>query len=697
MTEQAHPHPPVAPKRPKTLSSHGHERTDDWFWLREKDNPEVIALLEAENSFTASQMADTQAAQQHLFDEIVGRIQETDLSVPVRKGSWWYYHRTEEGKQYAIHCRTADTGSLPGPDAPDSVLLDENVEAGDADFFSLGAFDVSPDARLLAYSVDTDGDEIFTMHIRDLVTGANLTDTIEHTSYGTAWAKDGSVLFYVRPDATQRPYQVWRHRIGSESSTDELVYQEDDERFFVGVGNSKTDDYISIVAGSSLTSEVHFLRSDNPLGDFAVVEPRRQGIEYHVAHHRSASGDQLFVMTNEDAPNFKLMVTTVDAPGRDEWTEIVAHRDDVKLDDIEVFAMYLVLAERAEATARLAVLDLATGQRTVLEQPETVYSAHTGSNPEFDSTTLRYSYTSLVTPNSVYEIDLVTQERTLLKQQPVLGSFNSADYTSERLWAEASDGTKIPISLVYRRDRPTGPGPALLYGYGSYEISMDPSFSSLRLSLLDRGFMFAIAHIRGGGDMGRLWYEHGKFFEKKNTFTDFIACAEHLIEQRYTDTRHLLIRGGSAGGLLMGAVANMRPDLFAGIIAEVPFVDALSTMLDASLPLTVHEYEEWGNPEAEKAVYEYMLSYSPYDNVTAQNYPTMLITGGLNDPRVSYWEPEKWAQKLRDMKTDGNEILVKMEMGAGHMGPSGRYDTWRDEAFIYSFMFRALDITPRFL
>jgi len=683
-----HTKPPEAPKRPTVLSQHGDDRRDDWYWLRDKDSPEVIAHLEAENTYTAEQMRDTQGDQQHLFDEIVARIQETDLSVPVRKGQWWYYHRTEEGKQYGIHCRRPD-----GADT-EAVLLDENVEAASADFFSLGAFDISPDANLLAYSTDTTGSEVFDMRVRDLRTGTDLADVIERTHYGTAWAKDGSVLFYTRPDKTMRPFQVWRHRIGTPTGDDEMIFQEDDERFFVGIGNSKTDDYIAIDVGSSLTSELHILRADNPLGSFTVFEPRRQGVEYHVSHHRSRAGDRFFVVTNEDAPNFKLMVTQASDIGRANWQEVVAHREDTKLDGVDVFEDFVVLAERAEATARLSVMHLETGTQEVLEQPEEVYTAHASGNAEFHSSVLRYDYTSLVTPRTVYDVDMNTGERTMLKQQPVLGGYDSDNYVSQRRWATAGDGTRVPISLVHRKDRPAGPGPTLLYGYGSYEISMDPAFSSLRLSLLDRGFVFAIAHVRGGGDMGRLWYEHGKFFEKKNTFSDFVACAENLVSARVTDPTKLVARGGSAGGLLMGAVANERPDLFAAIVAEVPFVDVLTTMLDTSLPLTVHEFEEWGNP-AEPEVYDYMKSYAPYDNVSAQKYPKMLVTGGLNDPRVSYWEPAKWVQKLRDTKTGDNLVLLKTEMGAGHMGPSGRYDSWRDEAFVYAFALKALGVPVR--
>jgi oligopeptidase B len=689
--------PPVAPERPTELTTNGDTRVDPWYWLREKDNPEVISHLEAENAYTAHVMASTQGAQQYLYDEIVARIQETDLSVPVKKGDWWYYHRTEEGKQYGIHCRKADDNGKPVGEETSSkeiVLFDENREADGHDFFDMGAFDISPDGYLLAYSTDYEGNEIFTMRVRDLRTNEDLADRIENTSYGTAWSRDGSVLFYIRRDQALRPFQVWRHVIGTPTHDDTLMFQEDDERFHVGVGNSRTEDYVTIGASSTLTTEIHLLRSDDPLGDFTVVEPRREGIEYHLAHHRSENGDRFFVTTNENAPNFKLMVTSADALGAENWKPLIEHRPDVKLDGAECFSKHLVLSERADANTRIAIYDLTTEQYRVLEQPEPVYTAHTSGNAEFDTTKLRFGYSSLVTPGSVYQVDLETGERELLKQQPVLGTFNSDDYVSERVWATAADGTKVPVSLVYRKDRPEEPGPALLYGYGSYEISIDPTFSSLRLSLLDRGFVFAIAHIRGGGDLGRAWYENGKFLHKKNTFTDFVTCAEHLVEKGYTTPDQLVIRGGSAGGLLMGAVTNMRPDLFAAVVAEVPFVDVLTTMLDTSLPLTVGEFEEWGNPQ-EPEFYDYMKSYSPYDNVAPHDYPRMLVTAGLNDPRVSYWEPTKWVQRLRAENTSQRDILLKTEMGAGHSGPSGRYDTWRDEAFIYAFMLQTLGIRVR--
>lgn len=681
--------PPRAPKRPKQLELHGDVRIDDWHWLQEKDDPAVTKHLESENSYTKHVLSHTEEGQERLFQEFKSRIQETDLSVPTRKNDWWYYSRTEEGQQYAIHCRQPDAGGKPAGDEKEHVFFDTNAEAGE-EFFSMGTFDVSPDATKLAYSVDRDGDEVFDLKFRDLGTGADFVDVIERAHYGGAWSRDGSVYFYTRPNESQRPYQVWRHVLGTPVDSDEMLFQEDDERFFVGVGNTKTEDYIVIGTSSSLTSEIHLLDADNPLGSFAVVEARREEIEYHIEHHRGEGANTFYVMTNEDAPNFKLMRCDASNPSRANWTEVIGHRVDVKLDGVEAFADYLVLSERENANEQITVIEIDGWKTTVIEQEEEVYSAGASGNATFDTSALRFVYTSMVSPRSVFEYDMRTGERTLLKKQPVLGEYDSAEYETRREWATASDGTKIPLSIVYRKDRKAG-GPALLYGYGSYEISTDPTFSSLRLSMLDRGFMFVIAHVRGGGDMGRLWYEHGKFFETGNRFTDFITCAEHIVEAGYTKPENLVIRGGSAGGLLVGAVANMRPDLFKSVVADVPFVDVLTTMLDTTQLLTVHEYEEWGNPQ-EKDVYDYIKSYSPVDNVTKQDYPIMLVMAGLNDPRVGYWEAAKWVQKLRDANTADTQILLKTEMGAGHMGPSGRYNAWKDEAFIYAFIFDSVGV-----
>ena len=677
--------PPIAKRVPTVRERHGDVVTDDYAWLQAKDDPEVIAHLEAENAYTDAELAHTKELQTELFEEIRSRIQETDLSVPTRKGPWWWYGKTEEGKQYGISARkpVTDEGEVePRESAVEQILLDQNVEAADSEYFAVGAFDTSPDHNILAWSADRAGAEVYEMRFRDLRTGLDLPDVIEGTYYGTAWGADSRTFFYTRPDAAMRPHQVWRHVLGTPSTDDVLVKQEDDERFFLGVGVTKDERYLVMEMDSKVTSEVWILEASSPDGEFRVVQPREQEVEYGIEHH----GDRFFIVTNADgAENFKLMEAPDDAPGRARWTEVVPHRADVKLSGIDVFENHLVLFERAGGVRQIRVQNLVDHRDYVIDQPEAVSTASGGSNPEFHAHVLRYGYTSLVTPSSVFDFDMNTGERTLRKQQPVLGGYDPDDYVTSRLWADAEDGTRVPISIVHRNDRPKG-APVLLYGYGSYESSMDPAFSPLRLSLLDRGFAFAIAHIRGGGEMGRRWYLDGKYLAKKNTFTDFIAAAVHLVRTGWTQPRTLAIRGGSAGGLLMGAVVNMRPDLFGAVVAQVPFVDALNTILDPSLPLTVIEWEEWGNPVESKEYYDYMKSYAPYENVEAKDYPPMLVTAGLNDPRVSYWEPAKWVAKLRTTKTDSNRLLLKTEMGAGHGGPSGRYDAWKEEALVYAFL-----------
>jgi oligopeptidase B len=685
-----HDGPPIAKRVPTVRERHGDTVVDEYAWLRDKDDPDTIAYLEAENAWTKAQLAHTEPLQARLFEEIKGRIQETDLSVPMRRRGWWYFSRTEEGKQYGISCRTratdADSEHAPAASTPEELVLDQNVEAGDSEFFSLGALDVSPDGRLLAWSSDRAGAELYDLRFRDLESGEDLPDLVPDTYYGSAWALDNRTFFYVKPDDAMRPYQLWRHTLGTPAGDDVLVHEETDERFYLGVGTSKDDAFVILHLGSKVTDEVWFLDAADPYGDFTVVQPREQDLEYGIEHH---SG-RFFVVTNADgAEDFKLMTVPVATPGRAHWTEVVPHRPGVKLSGIDVFAEHLVLFERADGVRRIRVAHLdgagsLDGDEHVIEQPESV-STSSGGSAEFDTHVLRYGYTSMVTPSSVFDYDMNTRERVLLKQQPVLGGYDPDRYATERLWATAADGARIPISIVYRKDRAPG-GPGFLYGYGSYEASMDPSFSSIRLSLLDRGFVYGIAHIRGGGEMGRRWYLDGKFLEKRNTFTDFVACAEHLVAEGWTSSEQLAVRGGSAGGLLMGAVVNERPDLFGAVIAEVPFVDALNTILDPTLPLTVMEWEEWGNPVESAAFYAYMKSYAPYENVRATDYPPMLVTAGLNDPRVSYWEPAKWVARLRVTKTDKNPLLLKTEMGAGHMGPSGRYDAWRDEAMVLAFV-----------
>ncbi|MGK2948796.1 MAG: S9 family peptidase [Acidimicrobiales bacterium] len=694
--------PPAAARRPHPLTAHGDERTDDWYWLRSDDrsDPEVLAHLEAENAHVADALAHTEALQAALFAEMKARIKETDLSVPFRKDGRWFYSRTVEGQQYPILCRTAQQppSDLPvdDPVPGEEVLLDLNALAGDSDYFALGAYDLAPSQDLLLYSTDHDGSERHTMRIRDLRTGDDLADVIPETTYGTAWAGDHT-LFYVRMDAAMRPFQVWRHAVGDDPADDVLVFEERDERYFVGVSLSLTEAWVHITAESKVTTEELVIPASDPTTAPRLIQPRQQGVEYEVTHAPSPiDGDRFLVLTNADgAVNFKLMAAPVDDTGADRWVELVAHRPDVKIEGVTAFAGHLVRYERREGVRRIVVTPYGLGEEHELAMPEEVYATGPATNAEFATTTLRFTYTSLVTPSTALEEDLDTGERTVLKQTEVIGGHAPADYETGRLWATAPDGTQVPISYVNRRGATSGGGaPCLLYGYGSYEASMDPGFSTLRLSLLDRGFVFAIAHVRGGGEMGRPWYDDGKLLDKRNTFTDFVACAEHLVAEGITAPDRLVARGGSAGGLLMGAVANLRPDLFAAVVAEVPFVDCLTTILDDTLPLTVTEWEEWGNPVADPDVYAYMKGYSPYDNVGPLAYPTILATGGLNDPRVSYWEPAKWVQRLRLESTSGNPVYLKTEMGAGHQGPSGRYDAWKDEAFVFAFVLDALGLVP---
>jgi oligopeptidase B len=680
---------PVAPPRPVELTRHGDVRVDPYYWLRDREDPEVIAYLEAENVYTEQTLAPSASLRDEIFDEIRARVQETDVSPPARKGPWEYFTRTFEGSQYAAHGRRP-AGTPEGVD--ETVLLDENALAAGLDYFSLGGLALSPDQARLAYSFDDDGGELHSLRFRDLTSGTDLPDVIDGVYYGLAWANDAATIFYVRPDDAMRPFQVWRHTIGT--GDDVLVYEETDERFFVSVGRSRSGRAIVLSSDSKLTSESRLLDPDEPTAPPRVVEPRTDDLEYDVEHHVAADGaEQLFVLTNADgATNFKVVRAPLDAPGRASWTDVVPHRDDVKLDGVDVFQDFLVLSERTQGLEQLRILGLTdpTLDR-VLTMDDPAYSTWIADNLEFDTPTFRFGYTSLVSPTSAFDETAATGERQLVKRTPVLGGFDPADYTSVRLWAAAPDGTLVPMSVVHRRDTPIdGTVPALLYGYGSYESSVDPTFSTIRLSLLDRGFVFAIAHIRGGGELGRPWYEHGKLREKRNTFTDFIACAEHLCAKGYTSPARLGARGGSAGGLLMGAITNLRPDLFRAVVAEVPFVDVVTTMQDTELPLTVTEWEEWGNPLDDPDDYAYMKSYSPYDNVEARDYPAMLVTAGLNDPRVSYWEPAKYVAKMRATRTDDRALLLKTEMGAGHGGPSGRYDAWRDEATTLAFLITEL-------
>jgi oligopeptidase B len=676
------PKPPKAPRRPKVLEKHGDRRVDPYYWMREKGNPEVIAHLKAENAYTDAIMAPTEELREQLYREIVGRIQETDTSAPSFFKGYWNYTRTVEGLDYEIYCRRP--GSM---DAPEQVLLDGNELASGHHYFDLGFVEASPDQNMLAYAADYTGAELFELRFRDLSTGAELEDVLHEVYYGAAWASDNKTFLYTKADAAMRPFQVWRHRLGTPNTQDVLVLQEDDERFELSVEPTKSERYIIFSSTSQVTAECSFVDADAPGAAPKMIEPRRQGIEYSADHQE----DRFLILTNDGARNFRLMAAPVSNPGRVSWVELVRERDSVRLNFVDVHKNHVVLGERSEGLQKLEVLETGTGALHVVEQPEAAYTAFPGSSPVYDSDVMRFFYTSLTAPFSAVDYDMRTRQRTLVKEQPVRGGYNRDDYVTERLWATAPDGVKVPISVVRKRDvERSGDNPTLLYGYGAYEISNDPMFDPVRLSMLERGFVFAIAHVRGGGEMGRRWYEDGKFLNKTNTFTDFVACATHLIELRYTSPAKLAIRGRSAGGLLIGAALNTRPDLFACAVAQVPFVDVVTTMLDETVPLTVTEYEEWGNPN-DVEYYHYMKGYSPYDNVREAKYPAILVTAGLNDPRVSYSEPAKWVAKLRESKQHTRVLLLQVEMIAGHSGPSGRYESWREEAFITAFVLSQLD------
>jgi oligopeptidase B len=676
--------PPTAKKIPHEIAIHGETRVDDYYWLRERDNPDVLAYLNAENTYAEGVMEQSEGFRQKLYIELVGRIKETDVSAPEQIDDYYYYSRTEEGKQYSIHCRRR--GTL---DAEEEILIDENVLAEGRAYFDIGVFKVSPDHRLLAYSADFDGDESYTLYIKNLDTGELYAEAIPNTYYGVEWANDNRTLFYNTLDDAQRPYKLFRHRLGTPQEDDTLVFHERNDGYFLGLSKTKSRRFLILRLRSNTTTEVHLIEAGQPGSDFKIVHRRQPKTEYYLAH----GGEWLYVLTNDGAKNFKLMKAPVADPGKENWKTVIRHRKKVKIDDVEVFKRHLVVYERENGLKKIRIVDLESDGYHYVSFPEPVYTFDAGANPVFDTGVLRFTYSSLTTPRSVYDYDMDKRERVLVKRYEVLGGYDPAEYRCERVFAVAGDGSKIPISLVYRKgtvkDRNA---PLVLYGYGAYGSTVEPHFLSYRLSLLDRGFVFAIAHVRGGGELGRHWYEQGKLLSKQNTFSDFIACAEHLIRRKYTSKGKIAIAGGSAGGLLMGAVTNLRPDLFRCVTAHVPFVDVVTTMLDRSLPLTVVEFEEWGNP-AERKFYEYLLSYSPLDNVISQEYPNMLVTAGLNDPRVPYWEPAKWVAKLRTTKTDENLLLLRTKLGEGHSGASGRYDYLRDLAFEYAFLFRCFGIT----
>jgi oligopeptidase B len=670
------PKPPVAKKVPKVDVVHGDKRVDDYFWLREKGSPEVESYLEAENAYAQAMLKPIEGFVEPLYQEMLARIKQTDLSVPFREGTHYYFTRTEEGKQYPIRCRKK--GSL---EAPEQVLLDVNALAEGERFMSVAAFDVSDDENLLAYSTDNTGFRQYTLHVRDLRTGKDAAESIPKTT-SVAWASDGKTLFYVVEDHAKRPYRLYRHVLGEPPEKDALVYEEKDERFNLGVSRSRSKAYLFLESESHTTSEVRFLPAGDPAGEFRLVAPRIAEQEYYVDHR----GDLFYIRANDKGRNYRVVTAPVSDPRRENWKEFVAHRDDVMIAGLDAFSKHLVHFEREGGLPHLRVMDLEKGDSHRIAFEEPVYAVFPDANPEFDTTVFRFNYQSLTIPPSVYDYDLVSKERKLLKREEVLGDFDPENYRSERIFAEAADGTRIPVSLVYRKGiERDGKSPIYLTGYGSYGSATPTTFSSSRLSLLDRGVVCAIAHIRGGGEMGKRWHDDGRMMKKKNTFTDFIACADHLVAQKYGARERLVIQGGSAGGLLMGAVLNLRPDLCKAAVVLVPFVDVINTMLDDDLPLTVGEFEEWGNPKV-KEQYDYMKTYCPYTNLEAKAYPAMLVRTSYNDSQVMYWEPAKYVAKLRSLKTDSNPLIFRTNMAAGHGGSSGRYDRLRETALDYAFV-----------
>ncbi len=674
--------PPIAKVVPHELENLGDVRVDNYYWLKDRENPEVIAYLNAENDYTASVMADAKPLKETLFAEMKARIKEDDESVPYRENGYFYYNRFEEGNEYAIYCRKQ--GSL---DAKEEVMLDGNLLAKGHDYFAVRGREVSSGNDIIAYAVDTTGRRVYTIHFRNLKTGEEYSDKLTSATGNMAWANDNKTLFYttMNPE-TLRWDKIYRHTLGDDPAKDEMVFEEKDDTFNCGVGKTKSQKYIFIESSQTLSSEMRFLDADNPKGKFKMFLARERDHEYSIEHF----GNYFYIRTNWDAKNFRLMRTETSKTSKNNWTEVIGNRGDVLLEGFEIFKKYLVVEERKEGLVQLRVRNWKSGAESYIDFGESAYFAFTTSNHEFNTVELRYGYMSMTTPNTTIDYHMDTKEKTILKEEEVLGGFDKNNYATERIFATARDGARVPISVVYRKGLvKNGSNPLLLYAYGSYGLSMDAYFSSTRISLLDRGFVFAIAHVRGGQEMGRYWYEDGKLLKKKNTFTDFIDCAEFMIAEKYTQKEKLFAMGGSAGGLLMGAIVNMRPDLFKGVVASVPFVDVITTMLDPDIPLTTGEYDEWGNPN-EKKYYDYILSYSPYDNVTAQDYPNMLVTTGLHDSQVQYWEPAKWVAKLRTLNTSSNRLLLKTNMEAGHGGASGRFKRLEETAFDYAFILDVL-------
>jgi oligopeptidase B len=669
--------PPHAAKLAHQIEIHGDTIVDDYFWLRDRDNPQVMEYLKAENDYTEQVLEPHAELRESLFQELKARVKEDDRSVPVKKDDYYYYSRVAAGKQYGIHCRKR--GDL---NSPEEIILDENQLAEGKPYFQLGTFSISPNHQLLAYSEDIDGSERYTLRIKNLTTGELFPETIANTYYSLEWVNDNQTFYYTVLDENLRPYRLYRHTLGESIDRDELIYEEQDSQFFVGCGKSRDDRYIFLTTDGKITSEQYFVSADDPHGTFSIVTPRQKGHEYSVSHHDGS----FYILTNDNAQNFRIMRTLVEQPQQEYWEEYIAHDPDRLIEGFDEFKDYFIIGERYQGLGQLRAIDLQNQTSHYLEFDDPTYLVFGAANWEYDTQTFRFGYTSLVLPMTIFEYDLRSRTKTILKQNEIPGGYDPSQYHSERIFARSHDGVEVPISIVYRRDfKRDGTQPLYLYGYGSYGASIDPGFSTNRLSLLDRGFVYAIAHIRGGSELGRHWYESGKFLQKKNTFLDFVACAEHLIAEKYTSAGNIAISGGSAGGLLVGATINLKPELFKAAIAQVPFVDVLNTMLDADLPLTQLEYDEWGNP-ANEEFYRYIRSYSPYDNVEAKAYPHLLITAGLNDPRVNYWEPAKWTAKLRSLKTDDNLLLLKTNLDSGHGGASGRYEYLKDIALEYTFL-----------
>ena len=679
---------PLAPKRPHPITQHGETRVDNYFWMRNREDPEVLKYLRAESDYLEEVMGHTKPLQEMLFAEMKGRMMETDCSVPEKRGAYFYYTRTEAGKQYPIFCRRKVSFDNPLETA-EEILLDQNLLAEGKPFCSIGAFTVSPDETKLAYSLDVDGGEVYTVFIKDLTNTVIYPEAIGNTfssvyyQTGVEWANDSQTIFYLTLDAAQRPDCLWRHKIGSDPSHDSLIFQENDEAYFLFITKTRDDAYILTHHHSTRAIEMRFLSADQPEGELRVLSPRRDGVEYQAAHHQG----YFFIVTNHEAKNFRLVQARVEQPSLEHWQEVLPHHEEVLLDYVDSFRNYLVLYERKNGLRQVRIVSTSALENfQYIEFPEPAYCVDFESNPEYNTNTLRFRYSSMITPHSVIDYHMDSGEWELIRQDEIPSGYDITQYVSERTFATAPDGKQIPVSLVHKKDLVlNGSNPTLLYGYGAYGSAIDADFNSRLLSLLDRGFIFAIGHVRGGSDMGRAWYDDGKLFNKKNSFTDFIACAEHLIREGYTSPEKLAITGGSAGGLLVSACLTMRPDLFKAVIAKVAFVDVVSTMSDPTIPLTALEYDEWGNPENIE-FYRYMMSYSPYDNIRATEYPHLLITTGLNDPRVAYWEPAKFAAKLREIKTDNNLLLLQTNYSSGHAGASGRYDNLKELAVDFAFL-----------